>query len=1014
MKQKIRKCLAVLLISACTLSANLNVFAETNDVVQQPVAQSSDEQVTATQQSDSSKKNEDVAGSAQQEETDTSTITKQATVNGESADAENGTEKEEQTVYYSVSFDAADGILTADTTPTLDTQSVASGEKALAPSVTKGEDYTFDGWYYTDENNQPVKWNFDDPVTSDLKLTAQYTAKGPATDSQTLTEQTISAELDGKTFHISGKMPEGVSLRVSAADIQAFEQTIENSLGNGSTVKASWAYDIKIMMADGTTEFQPERVGETVQVSIEDVSIPDDAQNTTVFHVKDDNNAVEKIDATVTDSNGTPTNATENVNVGFDTKSFSVFGPVTVISVPSTAASTTVLNSTVNWQVSKSKTASPTELDNNKITKVTLSIPSAEEELSSDVVFVLDSSSCTVNVMMSLETMMNNLYASIAKSQAKLNIGIIMFRGNAITAYPLTAYTGDTTPIQSALMQGLYDLDEPSGTGNPNALHGSNMPSGLDAAKKMLDGDNSTSNNRKNMILVSDGATYLYTHDNDPTTCYSRTSGYAGMAGSLYEYTAKYFPEAPSGGNLSLPSNFTDWPTFLSGIAATRDNYTQYDAQYSRTASGGGLDPNAINPNCTKDNVGGFTINVDESLYQSYLDFKSLTEEKINCYAVSADTSMPVFNSFINYLGGALGRGTSTDFTNIEKTIRFLINKGSVTDVIGNDFDLVNNGTDSPFTITLSGNVLDSKPTGTNEWSFGNADTSGVYPYIVTYMPGAQEQFVWKINVPVENAYPLQLSYNLLLTASPTTAGTYTYPTNESATLEYTSSDESKTGTEIFEKPEVTFTVSGGQTTETTTTGGGSEYVPVNKYPAVIDPPVQKLLGGDTPDIASAFSFALKADDPKYPMPSGSSNGVKMMNITGAGSSEFGKIAYYQPGTYTYTCYEVNNGIAGYTYDTSTFTMKVVVVDAGDRLLASKTIVRSNGNAADGFAFGNWYTKTAVAPAVVNNAPAPTNPDVPKTADDLPLYLFILMFAAGSIGIVALSSTILKKFSSNQ
>jgi pilin isopeptide linkage protein len=195
----------------------------------------------------------------------------------------------------------------------------------------------------------------------------------------------------------------------------------------------------------------------------------------------------------------------------------------------------------------------------------------------------------------------------------------------------------------------------------------------------------------------------------------------------------------------------------------------------------------------------------------------------------------------------------------------------------------------------------------------------------------------------------------------------------------------------------------------TGTSGGSSEYVPTSKYPAVIDLPVQKLLGGDTPDTTATFTFALKADNPKFPMPSGSSNGVKMMNITGAGSGEFGNIAYYQPGTYTYTCYEVNNNTAGYTYDTSTFTMKVVVVDAGDRLLATRAIVRSDGNAADGFAFGNWYTKTAVTPVAVTNTPAPTNPDVPKTADSFPLYLFILMLGAGSAGTIALSSMILRK-----
>jgi len=100
------------------------------------------------------------------------------------------------------------------------------------------------------------------------------------------------------------------------------------------------------------------------------------------------------------------------------------------------------------------------------------------------------------------------------------------------------------------------------------------------------------------------------------------------------------------------------------------------------------------------------------------------------------------------------------------------------------------------------------------------------------------------------------------------------------------------------------------------------------------------------------------------------------------------KIAYYSAGTYTYTCYEVNTGIAGYTYDTSVYTMKVVVTESDDRLIATRTIVRNDGTKASGFAFGNWYTKQAVTPVNIGNPFIPArNPSVPKTSDSLPLTL---------------------------
>jgi hypothetical protein len=64
-----------------------------------------------------------------------------------------------------------------------------------------------------------------------------------------------------------------------------------------------------------------------------------------------------------------------------------------LMSVPAFAATSGGDSATAaSWQVSKSKTA--TALDGNNQTTVTLSLPSAEEKLTSDIVFVLDKSSC--------------------------------------------------------------------------------------------------------------------------------------------------------------------------------------------------------------------------------------------------------------------------------------------------------------------------------------------------------------------------------------------------------------------------------------------------------------------------------------------------------------------------------------------------------------------------------------------------------------------------------------------
>lgn len=68
-----------------------------------------------------------------------------------------------------------------------------------------------------------------------------------------------------------------------------------------------------------------------------------------------------------------------------------------------------------NWEVSKSKTA--TALDADGSTRVTLSLPSAEEKLASDVVFVLDTSDCVGEVMEQVSGLVAQLKAAQKKTR---------------------------------------------------------------------------------------------------------------------------------------------------------------------------------------------------------------------------------------------------------------------------------------------------------------------------------------------------------------------------------------------------------------------------------------------------------------------------------------------------------------------------------------------------------------------------------------------------------------------
>ncbi|MBS7007985.1 MAG: InlB B-repeat-containing protein [Anaerostipes sp.] len=54
------------------------------------------------------------------------------------------------------------------------TQTVVGGKCAVEPKEPKREGFTFEGWYYKDENGKEQKWDFETPVHSDISLRAKW------------------------------------------------------------------------------------------------------------------------------------------------------------------------------------------------------------------------------------------------------------------------------------------------------------------------------------------------------------------------------------------------------------------------------------------------------------------------------------------------------------------------------------------------------------------------------------------------------------------------------------------------------------------------------------------------------------------------------------------------------------------------------------------------------------------------------------------------------------------------
>ncbi len=140
-------------------------------------------------------------------------------------------------------------------------------------------------------------------------------------------------------------------------------------------------------------------------------------------------------------------------------------------------------------------------------------------------------------------------------------------------------------------------------------------------------------------------------------------------------------------------------------------------------------------------------------------------------------------------------------FDTIKEEILYMVARGTVTDVIGADWNLKEQE-ENTFRMTLGGEAVACTYDAAAEfpWSFGEPDENGVYPYTVK-VDGST--ITWVLNVPVENLKQVTLSYDLILKDEKATEGTH--DTNQSAVLDYTSTDGKKDGTFTFPVPTVTY-----------------------------------------------------------------------------------------------------------------------------------------------------------------------------------------------------------------
>lgn len=573
-------------------------------------------------------------------------------------------------------------------------------------------------------------------------------------------------------------------------------------------------YDV--IMADGTTQTQKLNNGELTVTMKNGQSVTiKDLLPGTQFTVTEANNAL----YTSTDTGATGIIAAKETQIAAFTNTY-----------------------TPKWTISKSKTA--TKLDGNYESKVTLSLPSAEEKLDSDIVFVVDKSESSEkeSALSMLDAIRNQI-----DEGTKVNVGVVTF---------------NTVATQNGFFDLNADYEAIKEKFDAPAISGTNLHAGILAGVDMLN-KSSTDNNRKYLIVISDGITYTYDKDAKIVPYYWLNDGQPYFSKDPYSWDFKY------GAGTTFTTD--QWNTWRSKVENILKSETISPVLYSERET------------LTKENGvpapqdGNYTSSVDRALYYSYLAYQSASE-KYHCYAIPAHTSKESTYhygvSFMKYLGG----NKEASFNEIKNDILYLIDTGSYVEdymgyVDGNyNFNFINDA--SKLTITVgrgdAQKKLDAVKIDDNHYGFGpvtvetdSSDKVTTYRYNLEYIPGNMtdtEHFVWRINVPVENLAPVALTYSVKLVNPKSASGTYgqydedgskKYSglyTNNSATLHPKDSNENWGIPENFQKPTVSYTVSGGNSGGN---NGGNSKPSLNTkdhYGYIIGYPVDYYTGQPTTD----------------------------------------------------------------------------------------------------------------------------------------------------------------------
>lgn len=456
-----------------------------------------------------------------------------------------------------------------------------------------------------------------------------------------------------------------------------------------------------------------------------------------------------------------------------------------------------------------------TDLDENLETRVTLSFPGKREAEPSDVVFVLDKSgaSAQMDIYNQAKSFLEVVKAKAQADGLDIKVGVVLFNkvGN----------------IQQQLTDVVTGYDDILTAMNSSVRSGTNMDAGLLAAKSMLDADTAVKAENKHVILISDGATYLYCKNGDYTTPYTRSFGdptkqtnpetgaaYTGTnaMGGIWESQRREYNTDNAWKKFSDGSNFIFSQAMTSPqklgeyLAYYREqyqnsdkNWAQYDYEYTALASAAGTS-NPIPIDVTA------PCNIDVAFWSTDDTFQSMVAAGYDMnvyYKNAADFDGRVF---LQYLARNSNSGElDTDFAEIKAKLVDKIAAGStVEDFIGADFDFINDPT--KISLTANGEKLSPEKIGDESYGFGKLE-DGSYRFTLDYVNGDREMLKLTLNEAASPSKPVVLEYSERLVNVPTEPGTHTLKVNESAILQPIDGNGIRGDAYEFPVPAVTYTV---------------------------------------------------------------------------------------------------------------------------------------------------------------------------------------------------------------